>query len=113
MKTCRCQQNKTPKKGGEKCIRRKDPSLGKKKKITNEGKPQGEQEQIKYSPPCPPIARNIVDKKKVETPEKTHSLEEPSPTITTQLKIEATYACYNTVCPFASKTNAKLKEEGL
>jgi hypothetical protein len=61
----------------------------------------------------PPIARNIADKKKVGTHERTYSLEKPSPTITTQLKIMATYACYNTVCPFAFKTNTKLKEEGL
>jgi hypothetical protein len=56
---------------------------------------------LKTAPPPPPpppqIARNILDKKKVGMPKRTHGLKEPSPTITTQLKIEVTYVYYNTI----------------
>jgi hypothetical protein len=63
------------------------------KEFSKEGETRGEREQIKY--PEPLIVRNISDKERGGTSERTPSLEEPSPTIT-HLKIKIPYTCCNT-----------------
>jgi len=89
-------------KKGEKRYKKEGPKSSKKKKLQMRANHKGKKKKSRTQtpPPPPPIARNILDKKKVGTPKKTHSLEEPSPTITTQLKIEATYTCCNTIDTF-------------
>lgn len=63
--------------------------------------------------PLPPITRSIVDKERAKTFERMSSLEKPSPTITTHLKIKVTCVQSNTpLTPFVYKINAKSKEEG-
>jgi hypothetical protein len=45
----------------------------------------------------PPPEKNILNKGKGGTLEKMPSLNEPSPIITTHLKIKVVYACYNAI----------------
>jgi len=45
--------------------------------------------------PSPPIVKNILNKEKGGTLERMPSLDEPSPIITTHLKIKVVYARYN------------------
>jgi len=41
------------------------------------------------------------------------SLEEPSPTITSRLKLETTYTCYNVIDTFALESVCKTERRGL
>jgi hypothetical protein len=66
-----------------------------KEKITNEGGPQGEHEQIKYSNPLSQGKHKIKIREKHL--KKTFSLEEPSPIVKTHIKVEATFIRCNAI----------------
>ncbi len=74
------------------------PKSWQKEKTTNGGGPQKEHEQVKYSNPLG--AKNISNKKRGGTLEKTLSLEEPSPIVIACLEIEATCVCCNAINTF-------------
>lgn len=84
-------KTKHPKKG-EKNNKMEGPKSRQKEEITNGSGPWGEHEHLKYNPL---ITRNIWDKERGGTLERTLGLKEPSLIVTKHLEIKATCVRYN------------------
>ncbi len=89
-------KNKEPNKGGEKGTTWKDPNLGK-LRIFQKGHIIRGTRRNQVLEPCPRVAKHILDKEKGGTPKKVPSLNNPSPIITTHLKIKVVYIHYNAI----------------
>jgi hypothetical protein len=98
MKTFQTLIKQNIQKRGEKRYKMVGPKSWQKKKTTKGGGPQKEREQVKYS--NPPGAKNISDKKRRGSLERTLKLEEPSPTIIACLEIKVTCVCCNAINTF-------------
>jgi len=94
-KLAKRQNNKAPKKGGEKGTRWMDPSLGKINKPPSRANRKGNMNKLSTQTPFSLVARSISNKERGETLEKTLTLEEPSHIRTSHLEIKSTCICYN------------------
>jgi hypothetical protein len=85
---------KAPKKGGTHGIKWKNPHPRRQMNhLRGQDKPQGKHQV----PEPPPITRSISNNERGGLPERRPSLDEPSPTATSRLKIEIAYTCYNVI----------------
>jgi hypothetical protein len=93
MKTCETSLKQSTQKRGKKNNKMEGPKSRQKEEIIDGSGPWGEHEQLKYSNPL--ITRNIWNKERGGTLERTLGLEEPSFVVAKHLEIKATCVCYN------------------